>query len=400
MNNAPTNTTKSSPTTNANSSFNSASQSGTIVQLPPPKPAKPRLLLHNNKIFRPVENELYTGWEEAKDLNVVAGEPKFTWKGAKISWDLWAQIVCFMRWSQAEIREESMLFLFYHLVDKKWAAWVFPQHPQGMAVRMLPDHAIYKADRAKFGEGWIQAGTVHHHCNTKAFQSSTDAADEENRDGLHVTLGEMEKRSVDIHCRQVFDGVQSNTSLRDWIECPPWIKDAPPQFRGDFFHHAVSSVQNHPFPEEWKTRVYKFMPQAQAAERVFLGGDASGAAGAASGTKATLIGTSTPSSTTEKDTSEQSTNPNSGGDDTTHWAEKYRATRKARMREVLSLHKLDAEEALKLFVPNYHALNDDQKAVYHVIRDAFMKEGIVLLNVPEYLKDIAEEDLLATYPGF
>jgi len=398
-----TNDTSSNTSAGACASNSSTAQpSAQIIQLPPPQPTRPKLILHEDKIYQPVENELYVGWEQA-GIEFVKQEPKFTWKGAKLPWDLWAQIVCFMRWSQEEIKEEAMLFLFYHIADKKWAAWVFPQTPSGMSVRMLPEHAIYQHDRKQFGAGWIQAGTVHHHCTAKAFQSGTDKTDEEDRDGLHVTLGEMEKRQLDIHCRQVFDGVQSSTRLSDWVEAPPWLKEIPKAFRGDFTSWINLAVINHPFPQEWKDRVYKYPYKASEAERIFLGAGATAASGVGAGNKATLIGSGT-ATTAITAGSQPSTSNNGAGTGTAtnnqHWAEKFKSDKKRVMRAVLERHGITAEHAVKLFRPHYHSLNDEQKSIYHILRDAFMREGITLIVAPDYLVEIAEEDLLVTPHGF
>lgn len=218
------------------------------------------LILHNKRLLRPVDTDLFRGWAEEPEIKIVEQTPTFIWKGSKIPFDLWSQIVCFLRWTQQEYKEEALVTLFYHPADKKWAAWAFPQEPNGMTIKSLPDVPQYKEDRARFGNGWIQAGSVHHHCTAKAFQSGTDTNDEINRDGVHVTLGEMDKPVLDTHVRQIFDGVQGETSLINWIEVPDFLKDAPPYLKYDFLAFAIKAVRDAEFPAEWKDRIYEKQP--------------------------------------------------------------------------------------------------------------------------------------------
>jgi hypothetical protein len=61
-----------------------------------------------------------------------------------------------------------------------------------------------------------------------AFQSFTDAADEEKSDGLHITLGKMDETELDIHSRVMLKGNEyPSPCLTSWISLPPWSKDLP-----------------------------------------------------------------------------------------------------------------------------------------------------------------------------
>ena len=217
-----------------------------------------QLIISNNKVLRSVDTPLYRGYAQATDINIVTEDKvKFEWKGAKIPWKVWTDIVCFLRWTQEAFKEEAMITLFYHPENRTWAAWAFPQEPNGMTIRLLPDVLLYKEDRKQFGAGWIQAGSVHHHCTTSAFQSGPDTADEQDRDGVHVTLGKMTDAVLDTHVRQVFDGIQGKTELIDWIETPPWLTGVPDYLRSDFAAFSLKAVRNEGFPEEWKKRIFE-----------------------------------------------------------------------------------------------------------------------------------------------
>lgn len=212
-------------------------------------------LIHDKKVLKPFETSLFRGWVAADDIKIADEKPKFEWKGSKIPFELWAEVVCFLRWTQKEFKEEAMVTFFYHETEKKWAAWAFPQEPNGMTIKLLPNTELYKEDRKRFGKGWIQAGSIHHHCTMKAFQSGVDTADEIDRDGIHFTIGEMENNVLDLHVRQVFGGVQSDTKATDWIDYPQYLKDAPDYLRDDFHSFCIRAVRGVPHPKEWEDRI-------------------------------------------------------------------------------------------------------------------------------------------------
>ncbi len=220
-------------------------------------PDKPRIAIKDGALWREVEHPLFAGWEKITDYQIVeADKMRTTWRGGKISWELWEQVVAFMRWSQATTKCEALMTFFYNTKTKEWKAWPFPQHPIGMTVNYLTDHPLYKQDRMQFGKDWIGLGSIHHHCTTGAFQSGTDKTDEEDRDGIHITLGKMEDQVLDSDARMVFDGVQSKTSLLNWIEMPDWCKTLPQYLRYETFSRAiVMTGHNVPFDPEWKLRI-------------------------------------------------------------------------------------------------------------------------------------------------
>lgn len=220
---------------------------------------KPKTVLAflKEKVFRKVQTDLYDGWQEAEDFNVEAS-PSLTWKGTLLPFSLWEQIVCFMRWSQKTHTAEALLHLFYNADAREWAADVFPQEPNGMSVRSLENDPEYAVVRSKYGRGWIQFGSVHHHCGMSAFQSGTDHADERDRDGLHITLGKMHETKLDIHCRVVLGGMTYDTSIALWIERPAWAEQVPPTYRSMLNQNSIClSCTDRPFPEEWKQRIKK-----------------------------------------------------------------------------------------------------------------------------------------------
>lgn len=239
-------TTKSSSTTSPSITTNSS------------KPASPVLVsVHNGKVYRQFTNQLFSGWK--MDPTILPATPEqvsLSWHRAKIKFSLWEQIVAFLRWSQEEHKDEAMVTLFFNDTLNEWAAEVFPQNGVGMTVRLLPGDPEYPILRKKYGKGWVQLGSIHHHCTMSAFASGTDKDDEGDRDGLHITLGKMDQAKVDIHIRAVFDKmVYDIKSAYQWIDMPAWY-DAIPD---DYLELITSDVFVLPasvsFPEEWKARI-------------------------------------------------------------------------------------------------------------------------------------------------
>lgn len=214
-----------------------------------------KLIVHGTKVLRSLDCPLYTGWEAVDDIVVVNTEPVYKWKGTKIPYQVWASVAGFMRWSQQKFKAEAMVSFFYNTATGEWAAWPFPQEPMGMTVRYLEAHPLYAEDRKRFGKDWIQFGSLHHHCTAAAFASGTDKADEQDRDGIHITLGKLDDKTMDVHCRQTFDGVVTATKLLDWVESPDYLKDAPQHLIHQFADFALRSIMEHAFPEEWKDRI-------------------------------------------------------------------------------------------------------------------------------------------------
>ncbi len=229
----------------------------------PPKPTV--YCVHDGKLLVQTDNDLYHGWVPAPNVSLVK-EPLFGWKKARLTYDQWCQCVAFLRWSQKTHHEEAMMTFFYNGTQDRWAVDVFPQRPMGMTVKLLEEHPDYAAVRMQYGADWAQAGSIHHHCNMTAFQSGTDHDDEKDRDGIHITLGKMSEPLVDIHMRAVFDGVTYKTNIFDWIEMPDCVAQLPKHvLKADdkFFGSLFLGIDEHPFPEIWKSRIIKFQPQGQ-----------------------------------------------------------------------------------------------------------------------------------------
>lgn len=218
---------------------------------------KPQVILHdkNGRVLTPWDDGLFAGYVYDKDFVTKQIEPDISWKGPKIPYDLWRQIVWFMKWGQKTTKHENHLALFFHKETGQWAAWAFPQSGVGMTVKTLPDHPLYAEDRKQFGKGWIMAGSVHHHCEGSAFQSGVDRADEAAKEGIHFTIGKTPSEEIDVHVRLVWSEAMATGHITKFIEAPDWLVHVPKKLKGDALKVALLSPDEIAFPEAWKSRI-------------------------------------------------------------------------------------------------------------------------------------------------
>jgi len=220
-----------------------------------------RLMLYDNELLTPKETPFFSGWVKQEKVEILKNhKPLFVWNKSKIPEKLWRQIVTFMRWGYTTYRSEVLVSLFYNTEEDDWAAWAFPQKTQGMTVQFLHKHVDYAKDRAQFKNGWVQLGSVHHHCAMGAFQSGPDEEDEKDREGVHFTLGKMDKPELDIHVRQTFKGMVGEIEPIDFLEEPKWLKNIPKVFKKDIKNKVFTTTKDLAFPEIWKSRVTKEVP--------------------------------------------------------------------------------------------------------------------------------------------
>ncbi len=135
---------------------------------------------------------------------VTDTKANYEWSGPKISPAVWNEVLAFFKWTYDTTKSESQVRLYCNYRTREWKAWAFPQiRGTGMTTKELDDHPQTAIQRARFSDqdGWFYYGTVHHHCSTSAFQSGTDERNENNQEGLHITVGHLDRALFDIDAR-------------------------------------------------------------------------------------------------------------------------------------------------------------------------------------------------------
>jgi hypothetical protein len=148
------------------------------------------------------------------EYEVKTAKGRLDYSGPKFAPEMWHQVMSFFRWTNKEMLSESQVRLYVNHKLARWGAWAFPQVARtGMSARELPTPETPEKARERFAswhsepsDDWLYFGTVHHHCSTSAFQSSTDEQNEWNQDGLHITVGKMDADQHDLHARFYLDG--------------------------------------------------------------------------------------------------------------------------------------------------------------------------------------------------
>jgi hypothetical protein len=142
--------------------------------------------------FTPVKNE-------TQIVNIADVSPVWHGKG-HIKLKQWREMLSFFYWGWSKTKSEQLISIFYNPATEDFLFYPFPQFCVGMTVR--EDEKEKTAAREKHVPlGYMFFGTVHHHCDSSAFQSSTDERDESI--GFHATIGHISSNAHSLHVRWI-----------------------------------------------------------------------------------------------------------------------------------------------------------------------------------------------------
>lgn len=208
------------------------------------------------------------------EYEVKDSKARLLWRGPPIPKEVWQQVLSFFSWTYKTMHSESQVRMFVNAKEGLWRAWAYPQEARtGMSAREIDEKESLETGTERFkvwgfepSGDWIQFCTVHHHCNMGAFQSSTDEADERRQDGLHITVGDMDKPKHSIHARFYVDG----TKWEDTLDMS-WFWDVGDQVRELLPDTAYNLVARHQmcqpsdveFPKQWADNVREVKPIVQ-----------------------------------------------------------------------------------------------------------------------------------------
>lgn len=219
------------------------------------------LIKHKNQL---IQEKKFPGLIDVKFTHEIKSTTaKFDYLGPKIPPEVWQMMLTFFKWTYDTTHSESQVRLYVNTERKLWAAWAYPQEARtGMSAREI-DNEQTKLQRAQFpdSEGWIYFGTVHHHCGCSAFQSGVDEANEQNQDGLHITVGSMNNPHYDLHCRFYLNGAcfDPDMSLL-WDVGDEARKIFPIKFHNEIARHQMGEPNNVDFPDVWRTNLIEVKP--------------------------------------------------------------------------------------------------------------------------------------------
>jgi len=209
----------------------------------------------NNVI--PFENDLIKGLKKSKEDLCT----DLIWKGTKMPWGVWCKSISFMKYSYEKVKSETLISYLYNPTKKEWAVFPFEQITSGMTVKYNYTNPEFKKQKAQF-PGYLEMGTLHNHCCSKAFQSGTDKSDEEGKDGIHLTVGELDDKWPDIHIRGYYKGLEHTVNLSDWVDLPKaLLEDVNPELPEEYLEEAIwlswRKAKEKDFPKGWMKNISK-----------------------------------------------------------------------------------------------------------------------------------------------
>lgn len=197
---------------------------------------------------------------------------ELVYSGPKIPPQVWREILSFFKWSYDTTKGESQVRLFVSTEHQTWKAWAFPQQASmGMSTRELntEDSKKQRAELFTDQDKWVAWGTVHHHCDMGAFQSSTDENDEKNVGGLHITIGDMEKPHHSMHARLYHQGDLYEPDMSKFWEIGNITEGLPIEVRALLPSNAEDKIAREQmcipssveFPPQWKKNLIEVRTQ-------------------------------------------------------------------------------------------------------------------------------------------
>jgi hypothetical protein len=219
------------------------------------------------------------------DHEIKESKATVVYTGPKISEEEWNKVLAFFKFSYDTTHSEAQVRLFVNPKLGLWRAWAFPQIcGTGMTTKEIEEETPERtAQRARFNdaEGWMPFGTVHHHCAAGAFQSGTDEHDETRQDGLHITVGKLNEKKYDIHCRFYISGNRFDPDMSlFWevgditSEVPEWARHyLPATLKNDIARSSmcIPPPEGTTFPDEWKANLIEHTPQKVVGSFPFQG---------------------------------------------------------------------------------------------------------------------------------
>jgi hypothetical protein len=209
------------------------------------------------------------------EYEVKSARGTLQYAGPKFDPEMWHQVMSFFRWTFKEMQSESQVRLYVNTKLGRWGAWAFAQAARtGMMAEELnvPETPEQARERFAVWESepsgdWLYFCTVHHHCAAAAFQSGTDERNEQNQDGLHITVGRMDGERHDLHARFYLGGNCFEPDLsRFWPIDPELAQQLPAHLLDDVARFQMCEKVTVDFPGAWRKNLVEIKPRERPAK--------------------------------------------------------------------------------------------------------------------------------------
>lgn len=159
-----------------------------------------------NGVYIHVERQIGSALVKADGIPWLEdAKPSISLKLPKIPGRIIGQALTFFRKVWDQHRSEAYVQLYYSKELNQYRLWCPQQRVSAGGVSY--NRADQFSYEERVGDGkqdvtkqwkWQMVGTIHSHCNFSAFHSGTDTHDEETFDGIHITLGHVDRKEFSM----------------------------------------------------------------------------------------------------------------------------------------------------------------------------------------------------------
>ena len=221
----------------------------------------PPIFLHEGKAWTE-ENRF--PWIVPKRIKIPEKQTALRYLGSKIKWSDHFSWTSFLKWAYDEFGGEAQLQLFQG--PQGWRAVPAYQyesdslHTDELELDELTEEQRADHDRVRkelFDLDFHLIGTYHSHANSSAFQSGTDANNEKDQDGLHITMGNLGSPVHSIDGRVYIDKEKYSDIIWSvfYEGFPDLPKTVDEKTNSNLIKAKLLEFTETPFPDWWKTRV-------------------------------------------------------------------------------------------------------------------------------------------------
>lgn len=129
---------------------------------------------------------------------------------SRIDKSLFKKIIFFFKKVYNEYKQEAVGILVYNQKENNWEFCV-PKQSGSLA-------SVKYEGIDKPSEDYVVIGSVHSHSNFSAFHSGIDKKDEEFFDGIHITIGNLDKPVQDFSCEIVHGKNRTKIAVSQVVE--------------------------------------------------------------------------------------------------------------------------------------------------------------------------------------
>ena len=173
-------------------------------------------LVAKSGIYKHVENPFYSARVKVSGIGHLEDTAELVrFHVPKLPLALLRQAESFFQAVYDEHQSEAVVVLLANPASKEWRIEVPAQDVNGGL------HVSYDPTSVAVPKGFCVFGTIHSHASAGAFHSATDDKDECCSDGLHITIGNLDRPARSYSARWMICGVEYPAKLEEVVDSPP-----------------------------------------------------------------------------------------------------------------------------------------------------------------------------------